>query len=100
MLSAREKRFIRYWDEQRKGGRWAYYALYILAGTFIATIVLYFLLHMMSIEFLEKLWLVPTASCLVIAISIVITWSVNEKRFKAIIRREVENGKAEDGKKD
>ncbi|HKH59990.1 MAG TPA: hypothetical protein VKA49_04110, partial [Flavitalea sp.] len=39
MLSSSEKRFVRYWQEQRTGGRWSYYALYIAIGTVMATII-------------------------------------------------------------
>lgn len=93
MLSASEKRFVNYWEEQRKGGKWSYYTLYILAGTIIATIVLYFLLHMMAVKFMGKLWVVPTASFVIITIITVATWSVNEKKLKEIQEREAkENG--------
>ncbi len=95
MLTSAEKRFVRYWEEQRKGGRWSYLLLYILAGTFIASIVLLFVLHMWAVDFEGREWLIPITSFVIITVVTNLTWMRNEKRFKTIIRREMENGKNE-----
>jgi hypothetical protein len=96
MLSSAEKRFIKSWEDQRKGGKWKYYLLYIILGTFIASIVLSFLSVMLMIGFPDKIWLILVLSFLIVTISTVLSWSLNEKKFKTIIRREIEEGKFQD----
>ncbi|MBC7827940.1 MAG: hypothetical protein H7122_09350 [Chitinophagaceae bacterium] len=94
MLNTSEKRFIRYWQEQRTGGRWSYYTLYIVIGTFIATIIfstflfLFFQIVFGSISF----WMALLTAFLISSLATVLTWSSNEKKFKKIIRREIEEG--------
>ena len=92
MLTAKEKRFIRYWEEQRTGGKGSYLTLYILAGTFIATIIVFFILAMFGIDFDQKIWLIPTVSAVIVIVASTLTWKVNEKKFKQIIKREIELG--------
>jgi uncharacterized membrane protein YdjX (TVP38/TMEM64 family) len=98
MLTTGEKRFIKYWQDQRKGGRLPYYLLYILAGTFIASIVLSFLGAMFLASFPENLPMIILVSFVIVTIATVLTWSNNEKRFRRIIQREVEEGKKKDAK--
>lgn len=92
MLSASEKRFMKYWEEQREGGKWSYYLLYIIAGTIVACIALFFVLHMFAVKFMGQLWIIPVASFVIITVSTVITWAGNEKKFKRIQHREAEEG--------
>lgn len=96
MLTTGEKRFIKYWQDQRKGGKLPYYLLYILAGTFIASIVLSFLGAMFLASFPENLLMIILVSFVIVTIATVLTWSNNEKRFRRIIQREVEEGKKKD----
>ena len=96
MLTTAEKRFIKYWEEQRKGGRLSYYLLYILAGTFIASIVLSFLSGMFLIGFPNNLPYIILGSLLIVTVATILTWTNNEKRFRRIIQREVEEGKRKD----
>ena len=96
MLTATEKRFIKYWEEQRKGGRLQYYLLYILAGTFIASIVVSFLGMMLWQHFLDHIPEVILACLLTVVVITVLTWANNEKKFKAIIQREIKEGKERD----
>lgn len=92
MLSSKEKRFIKYWEEQRKGGRWPYYLLYIPAGTFMCTIVVSFLILMTVIGAVEYLPHIATISLVGITIATIVAWNKNEKKFKGIIRREIKEG--------
>lgn len=92
MLSAKERRFIKYWEEQRVGGQRPYLILYILAGTFISTIVVFFLFAMLGIDLEGTLWMVPVISVIAITVISVTSWKRNEKKFKEIIKREMENG--------
>jgi MFS family permease len=94
LLSAAEKRFIRYWEEQRIGGRWSYYALYITIGTFIATIIfstfLFLFFHVVFGS--HSFWVAFLIAFLISGVATIFSWSSNEKKFKTIIRREMEKG--------
>jgi hypothetical protein len=97
VLTATEKRFIKYWQDQRKGGRLQYYLLYILAGTFVATLVLSFLTVIFGLGLPENMWLIVIGSFCLVSIATVLGWWKNEKRFKAIIQREVREAKEREG---
>lgn len=92
MLTSKEKRFIRYWEEQRVGGMRPYLILYILAGTFISTIIVFFIFSMLGFDAAAILWMVPTISLVSVTAITIITWKRNEKQFKGIIKREIEEG--------
>ena len=95
MLNTKEKRFIRYWEEQRKGGSRSYFLLYIIGGFFIVTLFIFvILLFFLQIQ-LEPymLWLVPAVGLLVAALMTWYGWRNNEKKWRRIIRREVESGR-------
>jgi hypothetical protein len=94
LISTSEKRFIRYWQEQRTGGKWSYYALYIIVGTFIATLILStFLFLFFRVVFGSfTFWVALSAGFVFSCVATIITWSSNEKKFKLIIRREMDNG--------
>ncbi|SRR6266700_2429758 len=98
MLTSKEKRFIKYWEEQRKGGRWGYFFLYIIVGTLIigilSFVVLLFLLQLLLKPLM--LWIVPFTSVALAGLLTVMSWQLNEMRFKKIIRREIEQGKLQD----
>jgi VIT1/CCC1 family predicted Fe2+/Mn2+ transporter len=94
LLSTSEKRFIRYWQEQRTGGRWSYYALYIAIGTFIGTIILstFLFLFFQVIFGTLSFWIALSVAFLISSVATILTWSSNEKKFKRIVRREMEKG--------
>lgn len=96
MLTATEKRFIKYWEDQRQGGRGKYYLLYIISGTFVAIIVLSFLSLMFSLGFPDNLWWIIIGSFILVTTATILTWWRNEKRFKAIIQREIQEGMEKD----
>jgi hypothetical protein len=96
VLTSKEKRFIKYWEEQRIGGRLPFYVLYILAGTLIATIVLSFLVMMTVIGGIDYLIPIAVFSFVLVTVLTVYGWQNNEKRFKEIIRREVSQGRQQD----
>lgn len=91
LLTNSEKRFIRYWQEQRSGGRWSYYALYIIIGTFIGTIIFstFLFLFLQVIFGSFTFWIAFSTAFLISFIATITTWSSNEKEFKKIIRREM-----------
>lgn len=94
MLTASEKRFIKSWEEQRQGGKVKYYLLYIIVGTFPAILVLSFLASLFGA--FSKLWITIPLSFVVSTVYTIRTWAANEKKFKAIIQREIHEGMLRD----
>ncbi|MBO9635060.1 MAG: hypothetical protein J7578_18265 [Chitinophagaceae bacterium] len=92
MLTAKERRFIKYWEEQRTGGQAPYFTLYIIAGTFISVIIVFFLFSIFGIKLRGNIWMVPVISVVAITAITIASWKRNEKRFKEIIKREMEDG--------
>jgi hypothetical protein len=90
VLTASEKRFVKSWEDQRQGGKVKYYLLYIIIGTFPAVLVLSFLASLFGA--FNKLWITIPLSFVVSIVYTVRTWAANEKRFKAIIQREIREG--------
>lgn len=101
MLTGEEKRFIKSWEEQRTGGKFKYYLLYILAGGFICTLVLSFLDSLIFPAMLKinvSFPFIVIASFVLVTLITIITWGKNEKRFKTIIKREIREGQLKDEK--
>lgn len=96
MLSPKEKRFVKYWEEQRTGGRVSYFALYIPVITLITAIVCSFLFSMISMIGMRYFLSVGILS-LIFGVGVTIyTWLHNERRFKGIIKREIRKGEQQD----
>jgi uncharacterized membrane protein YdjX (TVP38/TMEM64 family) len=96
VLTATEKRFIKYWEEQRTGGRVKYYLLYILLGTFVGTLVISFLTQVLGLGLPENLVKIVIGSFCIVTMTTILTWWLNEKRFKSIIQREIREGMKRD----
>lgn len=96
MLTASEKRFIKSWEEQRQGGRVKYYLLYIVMGTFIGILVMSFLTAVLGLGLPENVIKIVIGSFCIVTISTVFSWWYNEKKFKAIIQREIREGMKRD----
>jgi uncharacterized membrane protein YdjX (TVP38/TMEM64 family) len=96
VLTATEKRFIKSWEEQRTGGRVKYYLLYIILGTFIATLVISFLTQVLGLGLPENLVYIVISSFCIVTIATILSWQFNEKRFKSIIQREIREGMRKD----
>lgn len=99
MLTSAEKRFIKYWEDQRTGGKIKYYLLYILTGTFVASLVILFLYTVIISVFLDWVWgagTIVTLSFVIVTFLTVWSWDKNEKKFKRIIKREIREGKEQD----
>ena|SRR5882724_11448168 len=94
MLTAKEKRFIKYWEEQRKGGRVSYFFLYIIASMLIIGLLVFVVLLFGMGLFLHPwmFWAVPSFSLFLASALTSSTWYMNDHRFKKIIRREVAQG--------
>jgi len=96
VLTATEKRFIKYWEDQRQGGKIKYSLLYIITGSFIATLVLSFLTLMVGIDLPNNLLLIAIGSFSIVTTATFLSWWYNEKRFKKIIQREIKEGMKRD----
>lgn len=91
MLTANEKRFIKSWEDQRKGGRYKYYLLYIIAGTFVGILILSFLAALVG-AFPDRLLLIAIGSFSIVTVVTILSWGMSEKKFKSIIQREIKEG--------
>ena len=98
MLTTKEKRFIRYWEEQRKGGKWLYFLLYIPVGTLIVLLILPIVLSALFLSFPGGLLALAICSLVLVTPIVLFTWTTNEKKLKTIIKREVREGQLKDDK--
>lgn len=95
MITSEEKRFIRYWEDQRVDGNLTYYLQYTLIGGFIISlfvfITLFFFLNFYVSLFI--LLIVPVCSLVASFLLTHYSWVKNESRLKRLIKREVNQGK-------
>lgn len=94
MINAEEKRFVRSWQDQRNGGWMSYFIMYSLIGTLVVSlftfVVMFFFLQIyISVPILI---IVPVCSYIFSCVLTIYFWKKNERRFKAIIKREVAEG--------
>ncbi|MGZ5246579.1 MAG: hypothetical protein ACXWV5_05980 [Flavitalea sp.] len=91
MVTDKERRFLRLWEEQREGGKTSYILLYTVIGTFITAIM--FSVGMVifyRIIFGSKPFWIMLACAFVFSLTAsILTWAGNEKKFRKIIRREM-----------
>ena len=95
-ISKDERRFLRYWEEQRKGSRLGYYTMYIIIWFFTALLCLFFVFNNFSQFGRTSIYVLYLIGAMALTIAITathLTWWRNEKRFKKIINREIETGK-------
>jgi len=89
-----ERRFLRHWEEQRKGSRLGYYALFIVIWFFTSMLCLFFIFNsfvQIKKNGIDKLYMMTAASVVMSIIITHYTYWKNEKKFKSIIRREMES---------
>jgi len=95
-INKTERRFLRHWEEQRKGSRIGYYVMHILVWLFISFLCFFFVLNNFIDIKQNKIGTLFLMIGLSISVSIAVThytYYTNEKKFKKIIQREVEEGK-------
>ncbi len=96
-LSPDERRFIKNWEEQRKGGKLSFIGVY----TFGLFILLYMGIVAMGlfsgVAFVKVEWLgIAGIIALIGAISIsLLLWRTQQKKFTKIVKREIAAGEAE-----
>ncbi len=98
MLSKEEKRFIRYWQEQREGGKAKYFIAYLIAGTIMLSLFIFVaLLFGLNIGPSIFLFIVVPIAALILALLLTsVSWVRNERRFRFLLKREIEEGKKAD----
>lgn len=93
MLTTEERRFMRDWEIQRKDGKRAYFTLYIIVGSIVGTIGVFFVMAMIHFGRPKLLWPVPTISVILTYAYTTISWHRNEKRWKKIIHQVISESK-------
>ncbi len=96
MLTSEEKRFIRYWEDQRVDGKRSYYLQYTFVGAIIISLFVFITLFFFLNYYVSLLILITVPSCCIVA-SFLLThysWIKNENRLKRLIKREVRQGKS------
>lgn len=86
--NSRDRRFLKYWEEQRAGGKLSYLIIFSLVGTFIGTIIISVFLFIFFQYTLSLTFLVVVGSAFLV--SLVLTWAGwnrNERKFKDIRNR-------------
>jgi ABC-type bacteriocin/lantibiotic exporter with double-glycine peptidase domain len=93
MLTTEERRFLRDWEIQRKDGKRAYFLLYIIVGSIVGTIGVFFIMSMIHFGRPKLLWPVPVISFILTCLYTVISWNRSEKKWKKLIRKVIEQNK-------
>ncbi len=94
MLTKEERRFLRSWEEQRKGGKAGYFLLYISIGTIVGSLGVFFIGSIFSLGMPEKLWIIPSISFVLVSVLTTFGWNKNERKWKMLIRREIDKGQS------
>jgi hypothetical protein len=92
MLSAAEKRFIRYWEDQRKDGKWSYVLTYTIGWgviIFFLPLTVSYILSMLNFIALYQLpiWVIIVLSLLIGFAGNLFFWHRNEEKWKALTRK-------------
>ncbi|MBL7745965.1 MAG: hypothetical protein JNM19_00945 [Chitinophagaceae bacterium] len=92
MLSDKEKKFIRYWNEQREGGKWSYIITYTIGGAVIAfflPLTIFYILSMLQFFRLIQLpvWLLVVLAFITSFAASQYFWYRNEKRWRSLTRQ-------------
>ncbi|NOT51819.1 MAG: hypothetical protein HOP10_11150 [Chitinophagaceae bacterium] len=99
MLSAKEKRFLKYWDDQKTGGKWSYILVYTIGWGFLiffvpmiisymsymyASVHLYVLLGLSIVP----IWILIVFSLAVGCVISFFQWDRNEGKYRKIRYKE------------
>jgi hypothetical protein len=90
-LSPEERRFLKSWEEQRKGGKVSFVGVYTF-GLFIMFSMGFLAIGLFSgWAFLKLRWLIIMAICALAGAFLVanLLWILQQKKFSSIVRREL-----------
>ena len=95
MLSAKEKRFLRYWDDQKAGGHTQYLIVYTIGWAFILFFVPLATSFVIDMYGFFKMYMLPLWAAIILSISLgfaiaVLTWEKNEKKSRLLRSRQQE----------
>lgn len=92
MISNSERHFIEHWKDQKSGPRWKYYLQFTIAWTVVSFLVIFFLTKLFT-----PLWETGGRNLIFILIGLSVfigflsthlTYSLSEKKYNKIIKRE------------
>ncbi len=98
MLSTAEKRFVRYWQEQRTGGKGKYFAMYVVAGTIMISLFIFVALFF-GFQVRPSIFVFSVVPAIAIVLSLLFTaygWGKNERQFKSLLKREIDESRQAD----
>jgi hypothetical protein len=90
-ITAEERRFLRSWEEQRKGGKKVYVAIYTFGLTLVIFLSSIALGLFLNIPFIQLYWLAFIGIASIggaFGLSILM-WNQHQKKFRKIINREM-----------
>ena len=90
MLTPKEKRFLKYWDEQKAGGKLQYIIVYTIGWSFILFFIPLAISFFVNMYVALKLHQLPVWAAIVLSIVLgflisLFTWHQNEKKQKALL---------------
>lgn len=97
-LSPDERRFIKHWEEQRKGGKGSWVGVYIF-GFFILLYMGFVALGLFTgLPFIKPVWLLLIGIVSLIgAICLSLYWwQRNQQKFRQIVQREIQEGQLQE----
>lgn len=89
MITPEERRFLKFWMEQREGGKKSYLLHYLLVGTFIFTLIL----SVITFLFFQVLfgswafWAILISGVIISFILVSRSWNKNEARFRGLVEK-------------
>ena len=93
MLSAKEKRFLKYWEEQKTGGKWQYIIVYTIGWAFILFFMPLTISFLINMYTAFRIYTLPlwAAIALSVAIGFALSqfmWHKNEEKEKDLLQKE------------
>ena len=93
MLTPKEKRFLKYWDEQKADGMAQYILLYTIAWAFIFFFIPLAIAAFVNILNFIRFRMIPLWIAIVLSLAIgfglaFYIWHQNEKKQKALLRKQ------------
>ncbi len=93
MISAKEKRFLKYWEDQKTGGKWQYILIYTIGWSFILFFVPLAASFVIDMYAAFKLYQLPLWAAILVAVILGFTgsvyfWDRNEKKYRTIREKE------------
>jgi Flp pilus assembly protein TadB len=96
-ITKEERRFLRYWEEQRNGSKIGYYIMYITIWFFTALLCLFFVSNnfvTFGSTSINVLYIIMAIALAIAVLGTHFTFNRNQKKFKKIINREIESNEA------